>query len=173
MYKRRNNSIKLPPPPNIPFEDTKLPVTQKSIGNGHVKPIANGCATIIPNGNCATLPSLPKASSCTSKSYNCTQNKHVDNYRPNINKKSSKYENDHTVLAGTSCGVVMDWGHGWGWTAQTPAIAPQITFTTEALSSSLYCHAVEDYTMVGYDDVDWNLYLSEWTVFFTNQASST
>lgn len=57
-------------------------------------------------------------------------------------------------------GVVLDWGHGWGWTTttQTPAIVPQISLATEAFSSSFYCHTADDYTMTGLDDFDWSAF---------------
>ncbi|KAL1512751.1 hypothetical protein ABEB36_002289 [Hypothenemus hampei] len=146
----------LPPPPNLPLEDTRVALNQKSLANGYAttKPVANGCATIIPNGNCPTtlLSQLPKTTiSGSSRNSSLVQ----DNYRLAKGKKSvGQFDNDHTVVAG----VVLDWGHGWGWASQTQAaMTPQISFTTaEALSSTLYFHSAEDYSMVACDDVDWS-----------------
>ncbi|XP_066245770.1 uncharacterized protein [Euwallacea similis] len=118
--------------------------------NGHAKQISNGCATIIPNGNCSSPPKGTVDSIFTSH----TSSNSMDNRQNMYGKKQDQYNNDHTVLAGVA---LLDWGHGWGWAGQAaiPAIAPQISFTAEAFN---YCHAVEDYSMAGYDDVDWSAF---------------
>lgn len=67
------------------------------------------------------------------------------------------FDADHTVLSG----VVIDWGHGWGW--GQAAWAAQSTCGHEAAlnaaTTHLYCHSVEDYSIAaGYDEVDWSAF---------------
>ncbi|XP_050295150.1 uncharacterized protein LOC126735244 [Anthonomus grandis grandis] len=154
----------LPPPPNIPITDKRLTLTpEKVIANGHAHPVANGCATIIPNGK---IPSAPQPPTTTKTKSTCSK---PQCYAPNTQalstkkdvKKDGLYHNDHTVLAG----VCVDWGQGWGWSGQVNAIAPQISFTTEmigtsaaAIAPAVYCHTDTDYSMTGYDDFDWSAF---------------
>lgn len=63
------------------------------------------------------------------------------------------FEADHTVLSG----VVIDWGHGWGW-GQAAWAAESACGHEAAINTTLYCHAVEDYTIGGYDEVDWSAF---------------
>ena len=62
------------------------------------------------------------------------------------------FDADHTVLAG----VVIDWGHGWGW-GHVPWAAGAASCSHDVGGiNSLYCQ--EDYTLGGgggYDEVDW------------------
>ncbi|KAF7284433.1 hypothetical protein GWI33_022215 [Rhynchophorus ferrugineus] len=133
------------------------PITENTQRDIFLNPISNGCATVIPNGRCISAPSnINSITSYSSKNYNnCNNYVGEKNYRQQDVSRKKKFDNDHTVLAG----VCVDWGHGWGWANQTPTVAPQISFTTDtAISSAVYCHSAEDYTMTGYDDVDWSAF---------------
>ncbi|XP_066139185.1 uncharacterized protein [Euwallacea fornicatus] len=140
----------LPPPPNLHLEETRLAIGPKTMMNGHAKQISNGCATIIPNENCSSPPK--DTTDAVFGSHRSSNS--MDGRRNMCGKKRDPYGNDHTVVAGVA---LLDWGHGWGWTGQTAmqTIAPQISFTAEAFN---YCHAVEDYSMAGCDDVDWSAF---------------
>ncbi|XP_030750853.1 uncharacterized protein LOC115878475 [Sitophilus oryzae] len=152
----------LPPPPHLPLEDKRIKYTHHNgMANGHVKPIANGyangCATIIPNGKCVSAtPNVSNSTLHSSKSCSYSSCADQKNYRLQETSRKKKYDNDHTVLAG----VCVDWGHGWGWASQAPAtVAPQISFAADtAISSALYCPSAEDYTISGYEDVDWSAF---------------
>lgn len=66
---------------------------------------------------------------------------------------TNKHDADHTVLSG----VVIDWGHGWGW-GQTECAAQTACTHDAAIGTALYCHAAEDYGVSGYDEVDWSAF---------------
>lgn len=69
------------------------------------------------------------------------------------NGRNPAYEADHTVLSG----VVIDWGHGWGW-GQAAWAAQSACAHETAVNATLYCHAAEDYAIGGYDEVDWSAF---------------
>ncbi|KAF5285601.1 hypothetical protein FQA39_LY16570 [Lamprigera yunnana] len=63
------------------------------------------------------------------------------------------HEDDHTVLSG----VVINWGHGWGW-GQDAWTTQAACAHDSAVSTALYCHAAEDYGVSGYEEVDWSAF---------------
>lgn len=74
-------------------------------------------------------------------------------------KSNPSYDADHTVLSG----VAIDWGHGWGWGQSAWAAAHSgcghgAVGAAAAINSALYCHAVDDYAISGYDEVDWSAF---------------
>lgn len=93
--------------------------------------------------NCVSEPPPPSKPCC---------NNHGHNNRSSI-KPTEKHNEDHTVLPG----VVIDWGHGWGW--GQAAWATQTAYNHDAaISTALYCHTADDYAVSGYDEVDWSAF---------------
>lgn len=109
--------------------------------------LANGCpaaaTTTIRNDNC--IRNTSTTSSTSIRSMNPTSN--------GRNNKNN-FDNDYTVLSG----VVIDWGHGWGW-GQVATQAACSAYETGAISSALYSHAAEDCGLGGgYNEVDWSAF---------------
>jgi hypothetical protein len=89
-----------------------------------------------------------KSSTCCSRNGNAAINHSPTSVTSN-KTRNHNYDADHTVLSG----VVIDWGHGWGW-GQNAWAAHTACVTDAAVSSALYCHALGDYAVSGFDEVD-------------------
>lgn len=62
-----------------------------------------------------------------------------------LSRPQNSYDNDHTVPSG----VVIDWGHGWGW--GEVAWAAQLACAPDsAVNTALYCSNLDDYGVGGY-----------------------
>lgn len=82
------------------------------------------------------------------------RNSNCTNEVSTVNKcRNPATDADHTVLSG----VVIDWGHGWGWGQAAWAAQTACTLDT-AISTNLTCHAAQDYTLGGYEEVDWSAF---------------
>lgn len=68
------------------------------------------------------------------------------------NGRNQNFEADHTVLSG----VVIGWGHGWGW-GQAEMAAQSTCVHDSSLCTSLH-YSADDYTIGGYEDVDWSAF---------------
>lgn len=56
-------------------------------------------------------------------------------------------------------GVVIDWGHGWGWgesacAAYSACVSETASALEAAVNSALYCHSMGDYGASGIDELD-------------------
>lgn len=69
-------------------------------------------------------------------------------------KPSLRNDADHTILSG----VVIDWGHGWGWGHNGWMMQSAMCGYESAMSGALHCHGVEDCVVNGYEDVDWSAF---------------
>ncbi|XP_060533843.1 uncharacterized protein LOC132706504 [Cylas formicarius] len=134
----------LPPPPQLPLEDKRVALMhhQQDFPNGRAAMVPNGVC----NGNCPSEDAQPKAVSRAT-------NNHINKPRKEAATKRN-YDNDHTVIEG----VVIDWGHGWGWSQEVATHTSYIPDTTTTISSTVFCHSAEDYNMGGYDDIDWSAF---------------
>lgn len=64
-----------------------------------------------------------------------------------LSRPQASYSSEHTVAPG----VVIDWGHGWGW--GEVAWAAQLACAHDAaVNTALYCSNLEDYNVGGYED---------------------
>ncbi|CAH1365282.1 unnamed protein product [Tenebrio molitor] len=120
----------LPPPPHLPLENKRLSLTSERDRDVFSnKPAMKSSTCCSRNGNAAINHSPTSVTSNKTRNHN--------------------YDADHTVLSG----VVIDWGHGWGW-GQNAWAAHTACVTDAAVSSALYCHALGDYAVSGFDEVD-------------------
>lgn len=70
-----------------------------------------------------------------------------------MDNMNNRYDNDHTVLSG----VVIDWGHGWGW-GQAACMAQAACAQDMTINAAIHCHAAQDYALSGYEEVDWSAF---------------
>lgn len=63
------------------------------------------------------------------------------------------FDEDHTVLSG----VVIDWGHGWGW-GHAEWAAQSVCGYEAAIDTTLYCHGIGDSAVGGCDEGDWSAF---------------
>ncbi|KAB0804298.1 hypothetical protein PPYR_01268 [Photinus pyralis] len=106
------------------------------------------------NKRCSLTPlrdTLPNTHQSQLQSSKLCNNAHECTTTAVSTKKN--HDDDHTVLSG----VVIDWGHGWGWGEATWA-AQSACAHDASISSAFYCHAAEDYGVSGYDEVDWSAF---------------
>ncbi|XP_044745250.1 uncharacterized protein LOC123307104 [Coccinella septempunctata] len=123
----------LPPPPHFPVEDKVQPHKQLPQSQQHHR------ENIV---HLQVSRSLPKSSSLYQKAPSTSL---ATASRP------QNFENDHTVISG----VELGWGHGWGWGGAVWA-AEATCVHEAAVSSSLYCQNLEDYSLGGYEEMDWS-----------------
>ncbi|CAH1169818.1 unnamed protein product, partial [Phaedon cochleariae] len=128
----------LPPPPHLPLDDKRLSLTpqqQQDIVTNKRQHLSNGCAA---RTNCCP----DRTTSTTSTTSACT------------NSKQRTYEADHTVLSG----VCIDWGHGWGWGQNAWTVHSLYAHDVAAVTSSVFCHIADDYTVGGIEEADWSAF---------------
>nr|CAI5821620.1 unnamed protein product [Callosobruchus analis] len=110
--------------------------------NGYAIPVATRPIASITTSQGAPLPSQRGRSRDSQQTTNRNMSSHLD----------------HVYITG----VVIDWGHGWGW-GQAAWVAQMCAVQNEAgaVGSSFHYQsssAAEDYTMGGCDEIDWSAF---------------